>query len=168
MSAKNSQNYMNKTKGFAAILMSILVASVLMFIIFSENQASFFARFDALGSESKRISLSLSESCQNVALLKVAQDYEYNLETDEEYIEDEGVRVNVGTNDCFIKSIEPTITPSPECDASADHKCLEIMTTAKYPEVDGSWSTNETKILIQNPTTSTMTSPISIISSREI
>ncbi len=165
------QKFKNKkyhSRGFAAILVSVIVASILVVLIFTENSASFFARFDALGSEWKRISLGLSESCQNTALLKIAQDYNYDVNADSEYIEDEGVKVSVGKDECFIRSVETTNAPRPECDASPLHKCLKIITGAQYPATEGAWTKNQAIILLQNPTTPTMTSPISIISWQEI
>src|SRR5262249_16939762 len=43
-------------------------------IIFTLNLSGYFARFDALGEENKRISLGLAEACVESAKLKIEQE----------------------------------------------------------------------------------------------
>ena len=64
-------------RGFVALMSVTIISAVLLVFVFGLGAVSFFARFDALDSEHKRISLSLAESCVSAALLKIAQDPAY-------------------------------------------------------------------------------------------
>lgn len=133
----------NEQGGFIALTATLVLTIVLMMLIFANNTSSYFARFDALGSENKRISAGLSEACTNAALLKLGQNYDYDPSNDE-------VSLDSGVPDykCSIDSIETL---------STDHnsKTVKINTSAEYPSVNGSWSTNSIQAVIQNPSVST-------------
>jgi hypothetical protein len=59
-------------RGFVALVSALVISAILITLTFSVSSSSFYARFDALGGENKRISLGLAESCINVALLALA------------------------------------------------------------------------------------------------
>jgi hypothetical protein len=147
---KNKQ----KQKGFIALTSVLILTIVLVTLMFASNTSSFFARFDSLGSEFKKISLGLSESCSNSALLKIAEDYNYKTTSDPDYDSAYGgVVVNVGLDKkCFINSIQ---TLSDE----GVKKTLKIKTSAQYPSINGSWSTHEVKVVVQDPTFSPTNPP---------
>src|SRR5665647_220935 len=88
----------NPNEGFIALMSTVILAAVLMVIVITASFSGFFARFDALASENKRISLGLSESCTNIALLKIAQNYNYVLEDDPDYETGKGVPTTIGPN----------------------------------------------------------------------
>lgn len=52
-----------------------------MVLMYAVGMGTFYARFDALGIENKRVSLALAESCSNVALLSLAR----SIDPEEEY-----------------------------------------------------------------------------------
>lgn len=149
----------NKERGFIALISTLIIASALSLLMFSNSTSSFFARFDALGSEFKRTSLGLSESCLNYALLQLAQNYDYGKPGTPYELPPGGKVVTVGDGECVIQSIEEVNIPSPECNSSPNHKCLRIKTSARYPLNNGSWSANEIKIDIQKPTYSPTNPP---------
>lgn len=64
----------NKTHqdGFVALISTLIISAVLMSIVIGAGAAGWYARLDVLGSESKRIALSLAESCASVALTALA------------------------------------------------------------------------------------------------
>ncbi len=59
--------------GFAALISAILVSSVLLVMAVPLARAAFWARFDLLARENKKISLNLARSCADLALLKIAR-----------------------------------------------------------------------------------------------
>ncbi len=63
-----------KESGFIALMSTLILTAVLVGVMFTANTSSFYSRYDALGAEFKRVSLGLSESCSNAALLKIAQN----------------------------------------------------------------------------------------------
>jgi hypothetical protein len=134
----------NLQKGFIALTSTVILSVVLLMLMFSASTGNFFARFDSLGGEYKKVSLALSEACVNSALLRIAEDYDYSPPAG-------GEVVTVGSNSCIIKSV--TCLDSP-CEDTSGKKRLEIETYATYPEVNGSWSTNKIRVSTQNPTIS--------------
>lgn len=58
--------------GFIALMSAIVMSAILLILVTTVSTSSFYARADSLGSENKRISLGLAESCINVALLALA------------------------------------------------------------------------------------------------
>lgn len=137
--------YKNLQNGFIALTSTLILSAVLVMLMITTSTSSFFTRFDALYGEFKRVSLGLSESCLNIALLKIAQNYNYLPPVGGEII-------NVGIDTCTIKSITCLDNP---CEDTMGRKKLEIETGAKYPSSNGSWSTNKIKISAQNPAIST-------------
>lgn len=67
----------NAQRGFVALMSVIIISAILLTMLFTLNMASFFARYDALASENKRVSLGLAEACMEAAKLKIAQDSVY-------------------------------------------------------------------------------------------
>jgi hypothetical protein len=72
-------NNREKQKGFAALVSTVLISSVLMVLAASVARGAFRARFDALSRENKKISRMLGEACVQAALLKLAQDKDYGV-----------------------------------------------------------------------------------------
>lgn len=68
---------MNTPRGFVALMSVIIISAILLLYVFGLGASSFFARFDSLDSEYKRISLGLAESCVNAAMLNIAKDAAY-------------------------------------------------------------------------------------------
>ena len=137
-----------KNKGFIALVSVLILSAVLALIMFSNSTSSFFASFDALGSEFKRVSLGLSESCVNKALLNIAQDYEYEPEDD-----GDTVVIEEDKYECIIESIEYTALLD-EDDEPIDldiKKLATIKTKAQYPLQNGSWTTSQVTATIYNP-----------------
>jgi hypothetical protein len=69
---KKSKNEKVNERGFVALVSTLIISAVLMSIVIGAGAAGWYARLDALGSESKRIALSLAESCASVALTALA------------------------------------------------------------------------------------------------
>ncbi|MEJ0001783.1 MAG: hypothetical protein WDN09_01170 [bacterium] len=133
----------NRQEGFIALVTVLILMTVLMMLMFANNTSSYFARFDALGSENKRISLGLSESCSNAALLRLAQNYDYaGSET-----------INVGDDACYIEHISSA--KNYDIYGTEISKTATINTKAQHPSVNGSWSTNSIVATIKDPTYTT-------------
>jgi hypothetical protein len=98
------KNFQPHNKGFVALLSVIIISSLLLALLFVTNLSSFYARFDALDVENKKVSRSLVESCANAALLNIAQNYNY---LGNETVSVEG---NVCSIDPIIYSSEDTQT----------------------------------------------------------
>lgn len=139
----------NKQSGFMALTATLILTAVLMIIMFTNSTSSFFARFDALGSEFKRTSLGLSEACLNKALLKVTQDYNYELENEDGDV----VVIEEDEYECIIESV--TYEAVDDEDGNPIDmdikKSVTIKTIAQYPLNNGSWSTNQAKAIVLNP-----------------
>ena len=110
-----------------------MISAILLAILFTANISTFFARFDALDTEYKRIAIGLAESCVNQALLKLTQDYNYD-PTDE--------IIPVGEKVCHIKSI------TPHAPRSGDSTLITIKTQGNH---QGAFSNFQVEALIQNP-----------------
>lgn len=65
-------NYYTEQRGFIALMSTIVISAIVLALMMSTGLASFYARFDALGSENKREAFALAESCVNVGLLALA------------------------------------------------------------------------------------------------
>lgn len=125
--------------GFIALVSTIIISGVLMMLVFSSSTSSFFARFDIQNGEFRKMSLNLSESCVNVALLKIAQNYNYLPPVG-------GETVSVAENYCKIQSVIY------ETEDLLTHKKLATITTsAHFPDINGSYSTSKVLISVQNP-----------------
>lgn len=123
-----------------ALMATLILSAVLMMVMFSNTTSSFFARFDALGGEFKRVSLGLSEACTNMALLRISQDYDY--------AGDETVDVDL--EECYIQTITYSDFTD-DSDGNEISKKATIKTRAQYPENNGSWSTNKIVARVKNP-----------------
>jgi len=108
--------------------------------MFTTSTGSYYARYDALGNEYKRISLGLSEACMNAALLKIAQNYNYAPPVG-------GDLVMVGSDTCYITSV----TYGTE-DPITHRKLATVKTTSQYPNFGGAWSNSQVQATILNPT----------------
>ena len=92
-------------RGFVALVSALIISAVLMSIVIGAGAAGWDARLDALGSESKRVALSLAESCAMVALTALATS------TDPTHLAITDQSVHVGTDSrgtpltCVITSI---------------------------------------------------------------
>lgn len=133
----------NGEKGFVALVSTLLISAVLLVLMYTTSAGSFYVRSDALGTEFKRVSVGLSESCSNAALLKISQNYNYTPDVN-------GDIVTVGPDTCLIKSV----TYGPE-NPITYRKLATINTSAQYPISGGSWSSNKITATIQNPERST-------------
>lgn len=132
-------------QGFIALTASLMITIVLVILVVDANASTYFARLDALGSEFKRKSLALSESCVEAAFLKLAKNFCYDIVSDPDFQVGKGVRVNVESNHCYIHSI----TFDSAC--NVEKRVATIHTNAIYPTSNGSWSENEVVVTIQNP-----------------
>ena len=86
--------------GYVALISAIIVSFILIALTVSVSTSSYFTRFNVANSEYKRISLGLAESCANVALLKVGQDFSYTPAVG-------GDTIAIGAESCIIKSVTP-------------------------------------------------------------
>ena len=134
---KSQVNRKNKQGGFIALTATLILIAVLMMLMVANSTSSFFSRFDVLGSQNKRVSLGLSEACSNVALLKLSENYYYTGG-------DKGIPVGDGF--CSIDSVNTV--PGSE---TSTNKTVSIKTSAQYPSVNGSWTTNIIQANIHNP-----------------
>ena len=93
--------------GFVALMSVIIISVIILSLVLSVSASSFYARFDAQGSEFKGISLALAESCMQMALLKISQDRSYRPGVD-------GEVVTVNDTSCTIDSVIVLHPTSPE------------------------------------------------------
>ncbi len=135
--------YRNGQRGFIALTAVLIMTSMLMVLMYVTGASSFYARFDALNSEYKRISVGLSEACSNAALLKIAQNYNYIPSVG-------GEVVPVGTDECRILSVAYT-NPVLDTLGNETGKTATIRTNAKFPLQNGSWSTHQVVAKVTNP-----------------
>ncbi len=63
----------NNEKGFAALISTVIISAILLAVAASASRAAFWARFDLLARENKKISAALAEACVNAALLDWAE-----------------------------------------------------------------------------------------------
>lgn len=59
-------------RGFVALISTLIISAILLGLVFTAGASSFYARFDSMGMENKRVSLGLAESCIEVALLALS------------------------------------------------------------------------------------------------
>lgn len=125
-----------RPKGFIALISAIIISAVLIALVFSASTSGMYARFNALGSEYKRASLALADSCSNIALLRLAQDYNY------------AGGETVSSLGCSIGAVVATSVPDMTIDKK---KKVSITTSAQYPLGTGSWSTSKVEATVVNP-----------------
>ncbi|MFZ3074279.1 MAG: hypothetical protein WA093_04105 [Minisyncoccales bacterium] len=61
-------------KGFVALISTAVISAVLLVAAASVSRAAFWARFDLLARENKKISVALAEACANIVLLGLADE----------------------------------------------------------------------------------------------
>lgn len=130
-----------KESGFMALISAIIISAILLAILFTANTSTFFARFDALDAEYKRIAVGLAESCVNQALLKLARDYSYDPINE---------IISVGGDICYIKSITPGVP------RVGNSTLVSINTQANH---QGAFSNFQVEALVWNPTISPSSFP---------
>ncbi len=128
----------------------IILSAVLLGMAATASTAGFFARFSALDREYKKSADALADSCANVALLNLAQNYAYAPTTP--------VVVSLGTGTCTIQSITDLGTPS------ASSRTVLITAAAQYRQA---FSAVEVNATVANPGFSSLY-PITINSWREV
>ncbi|HEY4503405.1 MAG TPA: hypothetical protein VJC14_03160 [Candidatus Paceibacterota bacterium] len=134
--------------GFIALMAVIIISITLLGATFGQSNNGFFSRFSILDSEYKKVGLGLAESCVHIALLKMAQDYNYNYLLDPDYSPSGGG---------IVISINPSANPPTECiirsvslgAEDANHrKVATIETEATYNKT---WSKLNVSATLQNP-----------------
>ncbi len=106
--------------GYIALISAIIISVLLLIITFAVSFSSFFARFNILDSEYKKVSSGLAEACVDTAILEIAKD---DIPTDD-------TCVNVGD---ACSSPDPNRKTCKICqvrEPSTDN--FEIMTRAAY------------------------------------
>lgn len=106
-------NFKNNN-GFVALMSAIVIAILLLSITLTLSFTGFFARFNVLDTEYKKLSVSLAEACADTALLKFSQDSAYI----------GGETIEVGDYECTITSVEEDEPVSGQ---------VTILTTASFP-----------------------------------
>lgn len=135
-----------KENGFIALISSIIISAILLGVAVTFGVNSFHSRFNSLDSEFKRISLGLAESCVNVALLNLTEDYDYGKSS----WDPDGEEVQVGDNHCVIKSLVHE-------DEDANHQ--KEVTILASGEFRGTFSTISTVAKLGNPSYSVIPPP---------
>lgn len=64
---------MTKEYGYIALISAIIITALLLIITFTVSFSSFFARFNILDSEFKKVSTGLAEACAETAILELAR-----------------------------------------------------------------------------------------------
>lgn len=142
----------NLQGGFIALISTIILMIVLLIILTTTNISSFFARINSQNSEFKRMSFGLSESCLNLALLRIAQNYNY--QGDE--------IINLSLNECYIYPINYSNQEFDSITGIEKNKTATITARAKFPINNGSWSINQIIAVIQNGSYSNKNNPLFI------
>ena len=60
--------------GYIALISAVIISSLLLIITFTVNFSNFFARFNILDSEYKKVSTGLAEGCADTAILELSKD----------------------------------------------------------------------------------------------
>lgn len=121
---------------------AIILSLILVGLVFTLSTSGFYTRFDVLGRENKRIALGLAESCANVALLRVGQNYAYDPTTDPGFIAGKGVPINVGSQKCYIQAFNNKVV-------GPSNTTFTIVAQANYL---GTFSNVQVGATVQNPT----------------
>lgn len=85
-------------KGFIALVSAIVISLVLIGLSIAASSSQFVARFGLMDHELQAQSTLLAQSCGNVALLRIAQNYTYAPASG-------GDVVSVGDDQCTIVSV---------------------------------------------------------------
>ena len=94
-----SGKYKNDS-GFVALITAIILSAVLLIIVITLNQTSFFTRGILIDSESKERSAALAEACVDIAMLKLANNPTYG---------GDEPAVSIGSDSCEIFHIDPLL-----------------------------------------------------------
>jgi hypothetical protein len=92
---------LQRSGGFTALISVIIISAVLLLISSTLSLTGFSGRLNILDSEYKERSLGLAEACMDVALLNLTKDPTYT----------GGTNINVATNNCEIRSLNPVLNP---------------------------------------------------------
>lgn len=130
--------------GYIALISVIFITLILLGITFVLSSSGYYARESALDGEFKRISLGLAESCANVALLRIGQNFAYAPSAADQ-------TVQVGTDTCVIQSVSYTAE-----DPVTREKTATVKTQGDYR---GSFSNIVISATIQDPSFSSSIHP---------
>lgn len=78
--------------GFLALMSSIIISAILLFITINTSFNGFYTRFNILDTEIKERSFALADSCLDIALLKFIQDSSFS----------GNINNSVSENSCYI------------------------------------------------------------------
>ena len=144
---------MRLNKGFIALITVIIISVVLLGLVSASNTAGYFSRFNRQEAEYKRMAFALAESCGNMVLLHLAQNYSYTIP--------QHTQVVLGPDTCIVESLQDvSTTPS--------SRTVLITTSAHYVDA---FSAVEIEAAIANPAVADLsrgsTPAITIISWKE-
>ncbi len=122
--------------GFIALITSIIISVILVGLVFTTSSSGFFSRINALNSEFKRTSLDMAESCSDLALLKIANNYNYAPPPG-------GETIPIGSGNCLIR----TVTYGAE-DPVTHRKTVALNTGAEFK---GAWTNLNVSASAGNP-----------------
>jgi len=121
-----------KNRGYIALISTIVISLILLALTANMSTAGFYARFNSLDSEYKRISLGYAESCVHAALLKLAKNNTYAPPSG-------GEIVSVGSEKCTIVEVISDIS---------DPTKKRVRTQASFR---GAFSNMEIITIVQDP-----------------
>lgn len=130
----DTQRKKRENGGYIALISTIIISFILLGLTASMSTAGFYARFNSLDSEYKRISLGLAESCVHAALLKLAKNNTYAPPPG-------GENISVGSETCTISEVftdlsDPTKkTVKTKASFRGAFSNMEIATTVQDPLV---------------------------------
>lgn len=132
-------------RGFIALISAVIISTVLLTLAVSIGSNTFFARFDALNREYKRLSLGFAESCVTTALGKISGDFNYSASN---------VLVSLGT--LYGKTAECTIASVSAGSPVSGKKTFTITAKANF---NNAFSTITTQATAQDPMLAPVTPP---------
>lgn len=137
-----------RNRGFIALISAIIISVILLGLAVAVGSSTFFARFNALNREYKRISLGLAESCVHAALAKISLDYDYTITGDPDYDSGRG-GVVVDLDDVYDRDVDCLITGPLSAPAEVGgKKVFSIRTKAQYANA---FSSLEVSATAQDP-----------------
>lgn len=71
-------NLISNQSGYVAIMSAIVISVILISLAFISSFTSYFARFNILDSENKKVSSALADACMETALVNLAKDINYS------------------------------------------------------------------------------------------
>ncbi len=124
------------SSGFIALISAIIISSILVGLLLTSSGAGLSTRINMLDRELKRDSEYLAQSCINVTLLKISQNYTYTPAAG-------GDRIVVGTDMCTIQSVAYTTENS-----TTHTKTATIQVQAAYRST---WTTLRVTATVRSP-----------------